>query len=72
MNCNLQSRFERVEIALNTLLDSISSYNPSTQAAVALVEADDDLSKGLEQRKLPQQVHLSMLSTCSGETPAKL
>jgi len=55
MNANLQSRFERVEVALNALLDSISSYNPSTQAAVALVEADDDLSKGLEQRMSPGQ-----------------
>ncbi|KAI9780946.1 MAG: hypothetical protein M1839_006384 [Geoglossum umbratile] len=55
MNTNLQSRFERVEAALNALLDSISSYNPSTQAAGALVEADDDLSKGLEQLATHQQ-----------------
>ncbi|KAH0533991.1 hypothetical protein FGG08_007403 [Glutinoglossum americanum] len=53
MNTDLQSRFERVETALNALLDSISSYNPSTRAAAALVEADDDLSKGLEQRTFP-------------------
>jgi hypothetical protein len=60
MNADLQFRFERIETALNTLLDSISSYNPSTQAAVALVEADDDLSKGLEQRMF-YQFHLSFL-----------
>ena len=40
-----------METALNTLIESISSYNPSIQAAVALIEADDELSKGLEKRK---------------------
>ncbi|KAH0556061.1 hypothetical protein GP486_006000 [Trichoglossum hirsutum] len=62
MNNILQSRFERVETALNALLDSISSYNPSTQAAVALVEADDELSKGLEQLARHQQNYNRVLA----------
>jgi len=51
MNTTLQAQFDRVETALNTLIDSISAYNPSPAAAVALVAADDDLSHGLDQRK---------------------
>lgn len=50
MNTTLQAQFDRVETALNTLIDSISAYNPSPAAAVALVAADDDLSHGLDQR----------------------
>ncbi|GME27324.1 mediator of rna polymerase ii transcription subunit 4 protein [Neofusicoccum parvum] len=45
----LDLRFQRVEAALNTLIDSIASYNPSQQAVVDLVAADDELSRGLEQ-----------------------
>lgn len=47
----LKGQFERVEAALNTLIESITSYNPSPQAAQDLVVADDDLSRGLEQRE---------------------
>jgi hypothetical protein len=46
----LNEQFERVERALTTLVDSIAAYNPSTQAAVDLVAADDELSEGLDQR----------------------
>ena len=53
MNAILQAQFQRVETALNTLIDSITSYNPSPQAAVALIDADDELSKGLELCKRP-------------------
>lgn len=49
----LHAHFERVEAALNALVDSISSYNPSPAAALDLVAADDELSKGLEQREIP-------------------
>lgn len=52
MDAALQSQFQRVETALNTLIDSITSYNPSPQAAVDLLAADDELTKGLEQREL--------------------
>lgn len=45
----LETRFQRVEAALQTLIDSITTYNPSPPAAVELVAADDSLSEGLEQ-----------------------
>jgi len=51
MNAIIQSQLDRVETALNTLIDSISSYNPSPAAALTLVSADDDLTEGLERRK---------------------
>lgn len=50
MDALLDARFQRVEAALTTLIDSIASYNPSQQAVVDLVAADDDLSRGLQQR----------------------
>lgn len=50
MNEEIQAQFDRVETALNTLIDSITSYNPSPSAAVSLVTADDELTKGLEKR----------------------
>lgn len=46
----LVTQFDRVEKALSTLVDSIAAYNPSLQAAVELVAADDELSHGLDQR----------------------
>jgi hypothetical protein len=49
----LSTQFDRVEKALSTLVDSIAAYNPSPQAALDLVAADDDLSRGLDQRKFP-------------------
>jgi len=49
MDAILQTQFQRVETALNTLIESITSYNPSPQTAVDLVAADDELSRGLEQ-----------------------
>ena len=55
MNTSLQSQFDRVEAALNSLIDSISAYNPSPPAAVALVAANDDLSHELDQRNTPRQ-----------------
>lgn len=51
MNAILQSQLDRVETALNTLIDSITSYNPSIPAAIDLLSADEELTNGLEQRK---------------------
>ena len=48
MNTIIQAQLDRVETALNSLIDSIASYNPSIPAANALLAADDDLSKGLK------------------------
>jgi hypothetical protein len=49
----LSAQFDRVDKALSTLVDSIAAYNPSPQAAIDLVAADDELSHGLDQRKSP-------------------
>jgi hypothetical protein len=46
----LSAHFDRIEKALSTLVDSIAAYNPSPQAAIDLVAADDELSQGLDQR----------------------
>jgi hypothetical protein len=51
MEETLSAQFDRVEKALSTLVDSIAAYNPSPQAAIDLVAADDELSQGLDQRK---------------------
>ncbi|CAF9930467.1 hypothetical protein IMSHALPRED_008184 [Imshaugia aleurites] len=49
MNTIIQAQLDRVETALNTLIESIASYNPSIPAANALLAADDDLNNGLKQ-----------------------
>ncbi|CBY02168.1 hypothetical protein LEMA_P009550.1 [Plenodomus lingam JN3] len=46
----LTTQFERVEKALSSLVESIATYNPSPQAALDLVAADDHLAHGLDQR----------------------
>ncbi len=49
MDKQLDIRFDRVEKALGTLVDSIAKYNPSTQSAHDFVAADAELCKGLEE-----------------------
>lgn len=61
MDAILGERFQRVEAALNMLIDSITSYNPSLQAAKDLVAADDYFSEGLEQCTTIRHSHVEML-----------
>ncbi|KAL9078871.1 MAG: hypothetical protein Q9157_002207 [Trypethelium eluteriae] len=65
MDQKIQDQFTRVENALNTLLDSITSYNPSPAAAIDLVGADDELSEGLSQLAAHQAnyAHICQLRT---------
>ena len=49
MNVVLNEQLNRVENALQALVDSISSYHPSIPAAEALLAADDELRHGLNQ-----------------------
>ena len=49
MNSVLQAQLDRVETALSTLIDSITSYNPSIPAVHELLAADDALIEGLDQ-----------------------
>ena len=45
MNSIIQGQLDRVETALNTLIESIASYNPSVTAANDLLAADDELAE---------------------------
>jgi hypothetical protein len=45
MDKYIDARFERVEKALATLIDSITKYNPSSVHANNLVDANKDLSE---------------------------
>ncbi|KAF4636391.1 hypothetical protein G7Y89_g1695 [Cudoniella acicularis] len=62
MNEVIDKRFERLDKALVTLINSISTYNPSTTLANDLVVADADLSQGLEQLSIHQSNHAKILS----------
>lgn len=62
MNTIIQAQLDRVETALNTLIESIASYNPSIPAANALLAADDDLNKGLKQLSTHQRNHARIQS----------
>ena len=52
MDKYIDSRFERLEKALSSLIDSVTKYHPSTVQAEELRAADDELSKGLVQGML--------------------
>ncbi|KAK7513075.1 vitamin-D-receptor interacting mediator subunit 4-domain-containing protein [Phyllosticta citriasiana] len=62
MDALLDARFQRVESALNALIDSIASYNPSQSAVLDLVAADEQLSRGLEQLAVHQANYRRILS----------
>ncbi|KAF2269080.1 hypothetical protein CC78DRAFT_540137 [Lojkania enalia] len=62
MDVLLNAQFQRVETALNTLVESIASFNPSPQAALDLVAADDDLNRGLDQLAAHQANHARILA----------
>lgn len=51
MDAYIDSRFERLEKALATLIDSVTKYHPSPIQAEELKNADNELCKGLEQGK---------------------
>jgi len=62
MNAVLQEKFDALETALNKLLDSITTYNPSTTAAHELLAAEADLTEGLEQLAQHQTNHKRILA----------
>ncbi|KAI9815199.1 MAG: hypothetical protein M1832_005534 [Thelocarpon impressellum] len=74
MNTLLDPRFTRLESALNSLLDSLSSYNPSPAAAHALLEADDSLTDGLAMLSTHQQNHarIAALQTTAAAQAAQI
>ena len=52
MNRIIQDQLDHVDAALNALVESIASYNPSVAAANDLMAADDELTKGVKCREL--------------------
>lgn len=48
----IDSRFERLERALASLIDSVAKYNPSAAQARELDNADKELCQGLEEGAL--------------------
>ena len=69
MNAIVQSQLDRVEAALNILIESITAYNPSVPAAHALLAVDDDLTEDLHLRMSsppwPSDTHGTWLSSTS-------
>jgi len=51
MDARLLAQLDRFERALDTLIESISTSNPSVAAAEQLVAADDAVADGLKQRR---------------------
>lgn len=58
----LQKKFDGLEAALNKLLESITTYNPSIPAAQELLAADTDLNEGLELLAQHQANHKEILA----------
>ncbi|GAP86250.1 putative mediator of RNA polymerase II transcription subunit 4 [Rosellinia necatrix] len=54
MNKQIDACFDRVEKALGTLIDSIAKYNPSTNQARELGNADAELTSGLKDLQTHQ------------------
>lgn len=61
MNVIIQGQLDRVEAALNTLISSIESYNPSVPAAIDLLAADTELQNGVKQLAKHQFHHAHIL-----------
>ncbi|KAF4592612.1 Mediator of RNA polymerase II transcription subunit 4 [Ophiocordyceps camponoti-floridani] len=58
MDKRIDSRFERLEKALSSLVDSVTKYHPSVAQAEELQAADAQLSLGLEEVQVHQNNHL--------------
>lgn len=62
MNAVVNAQLERMEIALQRLIDSVTPYNPSPSAALDLVAADDGLADALEELSTHQKNHARIRS----------
>ncbi|KAJ0157214.1 Mediator of RNA polymerase II transcription subunit 4, partial [Colletotrichum tanaceti] len=54
----IDARFDRVEKALASLIESVSKYHPHAKQASDLHEADNDLAKGLNEVQTHQNNNL--------------
>jgi hypothetical protein len=48
----MESRIQKMETTVNTLVDSMTTFNPSITAVEALIEADEELNHGIIMRRL--------------------
>ncbi|KAL7792039.1 vitamin-D-receptor interacting mediator subunit 4 domain-containing protein [Trichoderma ceciliae] len=60
MDTYIDTRFERLEKALATLIDSVTKYHPSVVQAEELKAADNELCRGLEEVQAHQNNHLKI------------
>lgn len=60
----IDARFERVEKALASLIESVSKYHPNAKQALDLHEADNDLARGLDEGTVfsNEAIHNSLLT----------
>ncbi|KAH7016891.1 vitamin-D-receptor interacting mediator subunit 4-domain-containing protein [Ilyonectria destructans] len=58
MDTHIDGRFERLEKALTSLIDSVTKYHPSTAYGRELEIADDELCRGLEEVQTHQNNYL--------------
>ncbi|KAB5572328.1 vitamin-D-receptor interacting mediator subunit 4-domain-containing protein [Coniochaeta sp. 2T2.1] len=58
MDKYIDERFDRVQRALTTLIDSVTKYTPSTTQANELAQADKELSEGLHELQTHQNNYL--------------
>lgn len=62
MDAFIDARFERVEKALATLIESITKYTPQTPQALELASADSELANGLLELQTHQNNHARILA----------
>ena len=73
MLSTLQTRYQRVEKALDALIESVSAYAPSLTAADELVAADEAVNESLEERECAiDSYHDTQLTRHSSKTSHKL
>ncbi|ROV99420.1 hypothetical protein VMCG_06400 [Cytospora schulzeri] len=74
MDTYVDARFERVEKALATLVESITKYTPQASQAADLTAADKELARGLRQLEVHQNNHhrLESLKAASSALDAQI
>ncbi|ROW05373.1 hypothetical protein VSDG_00506 [Cytospora chrysosperma] len=74
MDTYVDARFERVEKALATLVESITKYTPQASQAADLAAADKELARGLRQLEIHQNNHrrLESLKAASSALDAQI
>ncbi|KAL7270502.1 hypothetical protein RUND412_006789 [Rhizina undulata] len=74
MNASVQRAFDTLQESLQTLIESIASYNPSPAAATAVIDAEDHLTSTLGQLEEHQQTYhqIATLTAISASLDSEL